>query len=577
MSPSPSRPDSGARGEVLIVAALSVVGGSLRCWSIGRLGLVHFDEGIYAMSGTWVLSPRGLGGLDPSVIPYAPPGFPVLVGLAYGLLGVSDLSAILVSIVAGTLTIPLAGWLAFRTFGRGAGAAAAAFAALSGSHIAFSRMALTDVSFTLFWIIAIAQGQRFLEHPGPGRAAALGIAIGVAQLFKYNGWIAGAVVALSAALWAIRRTDDRSLRRQVAIWGWGLFAVLIAAIVYWPWFRFIESHGGYGALLAHQRGYMGGLASWPAYAVLQLEQDRVLSGGIWWMALAGVVGAAAMRGAVGGSFGAPRSPARDVVIVLSLTSLCSFFHGALFGALLWIIIVTAIGMKSPAREALVLAVGWIVLALMTPFYHPYARLLLPLQAFVWVLLGGAFAILGRAMEQLCEREQRRIWGMPEALLRFAAACWLVPLVLALLPSSRAAVASVSELLEPSDSLRRACGAIASDLPKDLGALRLYARPPVRFYLRAAVPVAPQPTPRALLATDDPRSWALLDAAMVRQGGDLRGGPGGSADRWELARELPTTLNWPTLLDIDPSAARSPSPGRSAPMLLFRPRSPGAAR
>ena len=42
------------------MAALTVAGGLLRLWSLGRLGLVHFDEGIYAMAGTWVLSPRGL-------------------------------------------------------------------------------------------------------------------------------------------------------------------------------------------------------------------------------------------------------------------------------------------------------------------------------------------------------------------------------------------------------------------------------------------------------------------------------------------------------------------------------------
>src|SRR5262245_41929928 len=112
MSSTPSPPDPGSRREVLIVAALTVIGGLLRSWSIGRVGLVHFDEGIYAMAGAWVLSPRGLGGLDPTVISYAPPGFPILVGLSYGLLGVSDVSAIVVSILAGTLTIPLVAWLA---------------------------------------------------------------------------------------------------------------------------------------------------------------------------------------------------------------------------------------------------------------------------------------------------------------------------------------------------------------------------------------------------------------------------------------------------------------------------------
>lgn len=60
------------------MALWTLVGGTLRLWSLRRLGLVHFDEGIYAIAG--------LVGLDPSVIPYAPPGFPFLIGLAYDFL-----------------------------------------------------------------------------------------------------------------------------------------------------------------------------------------------------------------------------------------------------------------------------------------------------------------------------------------------------------------------------------------------------------------------------------------------------------------------------------------------------------
>ncbi|HEU5115532.1 MAG TPA: 4-amino-4-deoxy-L-arabinose transferase, partial [Isosphaeraceae bacterium] len=78
--------------ESRLVLALTVLGALLRLWSPGRLGLVHFDEGIYALSGAWIGRP---GGLDPMVIPYAPAGYPLLVGLAYLVLGASDLAAIL--------------------------------------------------------------------------------------------------------------------------------------------------------------------------------------------------------------------------------------------------------------------------------------------------------------------------------------------------------------------------------------------------------------------------------------------------------------------------------------------------
>ena len=64
-------------------------------------------------------------------------------------------------------------------------------------------MALTDASFLLFWLVAIAMGQRFLERPNPARAVSLGLAVGLAQLFKYNGWISGAIVVATAVIWLL--------------------------------------------------------------------------------------------------------------------------------------------------------------------------------------------------------------------------------------------------------------------------------------------------------------------------------------------------------------------------------------
>src|SRR4051812_36019722 len=93
------------RRAALAVAALTMVGAALRGWPVGRLGLDHFDEGIYALAGSWSLSPGGLSALSPSLIPYAPPGFPILVGVMYAVLGTSDVAAIAVSQVVGTATI----------------------------------------------------------------------------------------------------------------------------------------------------------------------------------------------------------------------------------------------------------------------------------------------------------------------------------------------------------------------------------------------------------------------------------------------------------------------------------------
>src|SRR5579864_7146083 len=272
-----TKSDSSLRREIAIVLVLTAIGAVLRLWSFWGLGLQHFDEGVYALSGLWILSPHFLAGIDPTVISYAPPGFPILVGLAYLLFGVADLSAIAVSVLCGLITIPVAGWLGRRTFGPGAGAAAAAFAAVSGEHVALSRMSLTDVPFLLFWLASIGVGARFLEKPGFGRALIFGVLVGLAQNFKYNGWLAGVVVGMVVLIDCIAKRRDAS--KEIV---YGLVAAIVSTIVYTPWFLFVDRHGGYASLLAHHRGYMGGLAEWWPHWKAQMAQSVALAGSLSW-------------------------------------------------------------------------------------------------------------------------------------------------------------------------------------------------------------------------------------------------------------------------------------------------------
>ena len=90
------------------------------------------------------------------------------------------------------------------------------------------------------------------------------------------------IVVLTACLGILVDPKERHRPRIRAVWGFGLLAALLAVAVYWPWFAFVESHGGYARLLTHHQSYMGGFSSWPPHLRLQLEQMAALSGGPAW-------------------------------------------------------------------------------------------------------------------------------------------------------------------------------------------------------------------------------------------------------------------------------------------------------
>jgi 4-amino-4-deoxy-L-arabinose transferase-like glycosyltransferase len=573
-------PNLGRSREVAAITLLTIAAAVIRAWSLGRLGLVHFDEGIYALAGLWSLSPRGLQTIDPTSIAYSPPGFPILIGLSYLWFGISDTSAILVSIIFGAATIPLVGWISLRTFGCGAGAAAAALAAFSALHISFSRMALTDASFLFVFLLALGQGQRFIERPNLLRAAFLGVSVGVAQLFKYNGGIAGIIVALAVAFGQIVSRKEQRTRTVCAMWGWGLFAILAAALVYWPWFQFVESHGGYRLLLAHQRGYMSGISTWIDHWSQQLAQAKVLSGSQRWRSSVGIV---AVLGLLFGSSDRRRTPIRWPLLLIEvsgLTSLCVVPNFEWWAPLGWIAFMVIRRINSATPAMLVLGVGWLLLSIMTPFYHPYARLWLPLHAFGCIVIGGLFAGASSWLEatDLSPRPERKTRLNPG--LGCTAVC-ISALAIALTSALRAGSDRFPSVFAPTDSLRVACRAIAQALPREVNDLRFFGRPALAYYLslESRINLHSQPDLDHLLkpAGSTTATWCLLDSALLRQNGIGSDEVSKMTRHWATVRNIPTHLNLPTLLDIDPGSTYRRSIDVTASLLLLRPARPEVNR
>jgi dolichyl-phosphate-mannose-protein mannosyltransferase len=557
------------RRELIVVLSLMALGATLRVWDAGRLGLSHFDEGIYATSGFWAFTRGGLDSLDPQLIAYAPPGLSILIGLAYLLLGASDVSAIAVDLVAGTLTIPVVAWVGRRTFGPGAGAASAALAAASGPHVAFSRMALTDVPFLLAWLIGSGLGGRFLERPRLGRAVALGMAVGLAQNFKYNGWLLGVVVALAAAIGLVARREK--LRTDLApTLGFGLVAALVAAAVYWPWFSFVEDHFGYRPLLAHHGGYVGGPGAWWPQWRLQMAQAVALSGGAAWgagaWALAWIGAAISVGRPSPGNSGSAKHWIRfSLGLLAGMAAL-----GALPNLPWWIGLVGSPWLLADARpSARLVGVWWLVLSILTPFYHPYARLWLPLHAAGWLIVGAGIIQFGPFTTVFS-------WVHPGRVFHGLVLVLAMGLADRFAPNPPARV--LPGLIGPSDSIREAL--TTSIRPGDrplnrylreerIEVLRSLVRPSVVYYLDPRVMIRPQEDLDQLLRQGHAGDWALVDEVLLRQEGDLSRARARLLAWWTREAVWPVPLTPPTRLDIDPGAAYGTSFVPAPTLMLLR--------
>lgn len=387
-----------------LVGALAVLKGGIG-------GLDHFDEGIYASAA---LSWAGDGHPPASLPPYAPPVYPGLVALAFHELGSWELWPVLISCLMGAATILAAGVLGRRWFGPGAGATAAILAAASGHQSAHAMMALTDATALLSWLIGLGAAAAWLARPNIRRAVALGLAVGLAQNVKYSGWLLLAVAAIGAGSSLLARRDETGRPAIVRIIAGLALAGAFAALAYVPWFLFVERHGGYAGLLRHHAGYVQGWAAWGRNFSAQLGQAQALEQS-WstWGCLAAV--AVFLAGSL------PREGSgRRRVALLGCATLALFWLGKRFvPGLSWgfgaILVLPAFraGGSSGAR---MLAASWALLTLMTPLYHPYTRLWLPMTAIEWFAVASALRLIAEGDA----REIRR--SLVLILLAALAAC-----------------------------------------------------------------------------------------------------------------------------------------------------------
>ena len=402
----------------------------LRFWAFGRLGLTHFDEGIYAFAGLWIVcAERALRDSTRRSIAYAPPGFPILVGLAYLAFGVSRrLGDPRRRSSAASLTIPVVGWLGRRTFGPGAGAAAAAFAALS----MVARRVLAEgpdrrpvparlARRASAWG-AVPRAAR--ARPG-ARARARGRAGPELQVQRLAR--RGDRDRRGARRAARRSRRARRAERCSATFGWGLLAAVDRARSSTrPGIASSRPTAATPRCCGTIASYLGGVVLVVGHLAHRSSARRSPSragdpGGscAWVLAwLAGALGDAS-AGSIAASAAGRSGLARDGSARRAVLASCRPTSRGGSGS------PGRPGCSRPiARPSRMLGAWWLVLSVLTPFYHPYARLWLPLHADRLAhARRGSFATIVRASRRTCgeRRAIRRVGDRRRARRR---ACWL---------------------------------------------------------------------------------------------------------------------------------------------------------
>lgn len=440
---------------------LTIAAAALRLIGMSHLGIDHFDEGEYAMSATALATGTGSAAMYPLQHLHSPPLF---FGLAAALMRISGTglgSLFGISIAAGVGTVILVYGAAYQWFGRAAAGAAALAVAVSDFHILYSRAALADVLFADLLLLAVTLFAAADDRHDMRTAALAGLVTGLAWNTKYHGWLAIVVSAVAILSRAIAG-DGRALRPAIARLGLG---AAVAVAVYLPWFLYIVTQeGGYARLVAEQARFLQ-----PTHVIQNVVADvrnlRYLEG--WSTRLGGV----ALVGWI--ALVHPKARRADSLWVALLLLLAGLTVGTTV-SLGVISVTTAFLMvrRKRLRPPLWYPVALLaVLTVLTPFYWPYPRLLLPLFIASVPIAGGALSgVLG---EDLLPQERKAVFVTMLALSLFLAGGVVAPAAFPWTPRNSLAIAS--------KELNR-----LASLPDPI---IVVAEPPVVYYLRRTGRVA----------------------------------------------------------------------------------------
>ena len=441
-----------------------------RGWGVTRVGLTHYDEGVYLLSSFWPLRHGENLALFPWQKLFSPPAYFGLIGVVNWMFGrASDLHAVAINVVFGWLTVLAAYWAGKRWFGASAGIAAAVLTGFSQFQIAFSRSALTDTGFTFFFAIALALIAICLEENAPIWGIAAGLAIGATWNMKYHGWI---LLALAFAAAAIKmpeaRTEPEKIKKLALSW---LLMTGVAAAAFLPWVLYTQFRlGGYAEVNEFHARFMN--FRWAHNFRLQAEMQLYFDG---WLsrispALALLSAAICSQGLAAGWM---------PLIGAALLLLCiSWLLGATLTCLVLALLAIPQVWRTGSDFGRLLVITFGTFFLLLPCYQAFARLLLPFWVVTMLLAGYALKLF---------LENRWVW---EGFERFSgAANWKGAALVA--GAAGLALLAIGEVKHPAPrtwaaetSYRDAVKEMATVVPANASVFVL-AEPEVAFYFQNA--------------------------------------------------------------------------------------------
>ncbi len=548
------------RSELLLVLAITLTGFAARFTALDELAVEHFDEGVYA-SNLWF---PDSGYAYPQRHLYAPPLQPELIETCMLVFGEARWVPFFPSLLLGSLTIPLA-WLVVRRWSCGAAAvAAASLMALNDFHIAISRSALTDAPLVFFLLLSVWLISEALARVDLRIAIAAGLATGLTWATKYNGWLPIAI-GVSGTLAAVlclptrhRNSTQAADSSDTPLLNWRDALIILAVFVsvslvaFFPVWSGLQHPpdaeqpgaarqvGGYTAVMQNHRRYVTGLSQWFPAAQRHEAVQRRYSGwptlfGVWLAVASAALVIRAERStwnATGGevdshdhsttfmdrsTWNAERFKG-TVLIAAAMTS--SLTCSPLFLIVLWALLEFVGQILAHRRTGMApgdgasvlprhwfaawLGLAWLVgLALATPCYVAYPRLILPLLTIGWLgtgmainrLLTGPLLNVARTTAPASSSgdspiSERNRW------IRFG---WLTPIVfLALWQAAAREGLAWQVRTELADAANQALAAAAenckdedSGLPNARFVLYVYGEPGLFFHLpQDGVPVQP---------------------------------------------------------------------------------------